>query len=287
MKKFLNSKWILVILPLIVIIISMGIIISFQGIFFFHANKDNASYERLKKNDNYEEVQIEMKNGKSICGWLKRNKNVEKAPTVIFYMGNAENSSSVLNYFDEVGIIQYFEDFNLLIMDYPGYGKSEGFVNKDKTFLNFGTEVYDWIESQDYVDKNNIFVLGYSIGTGVSTYVASVRNVNGLILVAPYDEALSLYNDTINIFHGPFEGIAKFKIKAKEYAKNVDIPVLVFASKDDEVIKYDFSKNLVQYFNEVEEFVTFEDIKHSHYFSQYEFWEKLQNYIYGRISNEV
>ena len=249
MKKFLNSKWILLILPLSVLIISLGVIISMQGIFFFHPNNDISSYNELKKDNNYEEVEIEKK--KYLIMSLK----------------------------------DYFDNFNLLIMDYPGYGKTKGFVDNDKTFLNFGTEIYDWAEKQEFVDKNNILVMGYSIGTCAATYVASVRDVTGLVLVAPYDEALSLYNDTINVFHGPIKLLTKFKLEAKKYAPNVDVPVLIFASKADEVINYNFSENLSHYFNNIDEFITLENIKHSYYYNQYEVWDRIQNYLYYRINN--
>ena len=48
-------------------------------------------------------------------------------------------------------------------------------------------------------EKDKIVVLGFSIGTGVANYVTSEKDPHGLILVAPYDRALSLYNNAINI----------------------------------------------------------------------------------------
>ena len=59
---------------------------------------------------------------------------------------------------------------------------------------------------------DNIVIMGYSIGTGMATYLASQKNVNGLILLAPYDNALNLYNDNLNIFYGPIEKIRKYAI---------------------------------------------------------------------------
>ena len=286
MKKILNSKWILVILPLMVLIISLGVVISLQGLFFFKPNKDVASYEELKNDSNYEEVDITTSKGKHINGWLKKNKSSEVSPTVIFFMGNYENASTAMKVLKNTGRINYFEGLNLVMMDYPGYGKSDGFVNNDDTFLNYGTEVYDWVAKQDFVDKNNILVLGFSIGTGVATYVASVRDVNGLVLIAPYDEALSLYNDYVNVFHGPVQALAKFRLKSYEYAQNVKVPVLIFTSKADEAISYEFSQKLSPNFNEVDEFILFEDVKHSGYYNKYEVWDRIQNYLYNRMYSE-
>ena len=78
----------------------------------------------------------------------------------------------------------------------------------------------------------------------MATYVASQRNVNGLILVAPYDEALSLYNDTVNIFHGPLKLLARYKFNSIYYAQNVTVSPLIITSYDDEVISYKFHFHL-------------------------------------------
>ena len=123
MKKILNSKLRFIILPLIVLIISLGVVISLQGLFFFNPNKDVASYEELKNDSNYEEVDITTSKGKHINGWLKKNKSSEVSPTVIFFMGNYENASTAMKVLKNTGRINYFEGLNLVMMDYPGYGK--------------------------------------------------------------------------------------------------------------------------------------------------------------------
>ena len=82
-------------------------------------------------------------------------------------------------------------------------------------------EVYDYALTRKDVDKDKICVLGFSIGTGVATYLASERDIDGLILIAPYDKALSLYNNCLNIFHGPLKILARYKFESIKYAKDV------------------------------------------------------------------
>ena len=102
-----------------------------------------------------------------------------------------------------------------MIIDYPGYGLSDG-KPSDKTMFDSALKVYDYANQLDCVDEDNIVVLGYSIGTGVATQVASQRNVNGLILVAPYDEALSLYN----VKHNDYFSQEDVLINIHRYLKN-------------------------------------------------------------------
>lgn len=166
-----------------------------------------------------------------------------------------------------------------MIVDYPGYGLSEG-KTSDKTMFNTALKAYDYATSLDYVDNNNIVVLGYSIGTGVSTYLASERTVNGLILVAPYDRALSLYNYYVNIFYGPLKLLARYKFDSISYAQKVNVTPLIITSYDDEVINYKLSLNLSRYFKYGSKILTLDNnVKHNDYFSQGEVLNSIYDYL--------
>lgn len=186
--------------------------------------------------------------------------------------------------FKYTGCFDYFNGFHVLAIDYPGYGLSEGRIKSDDDFLNPTVEIYDWAKNNEYVDKDNIIIMGYSIGTGAATYLCSQRDVKGLILLAPYDEALSLYNKNFNIFYGPLTNLTTFKLRSKEYAKSIKAPVLIFSSKDDEVISYEFSKNLSSNFSNLEEFVTLENVSHSLYLSRSNVWDRIKSFIHDKVS---
>ena len=62
------------------------------------------------------------------------------------------------------------------------------------SILNMGKIVYEYLSNEAYVDENQIYIYGYSIGTGVSTYIASKYDVKGLILIAPYSSITDLFN---------------------------------------------------------------------------------------------
>lgn len=170
-----------------------------------------------------------------------------------------------------------------MIIDYPGYGLSDG-KPYDKTMFDSALKVYDYASKLDCVNKDNIVVLVYSIGTGVATYVASQRNVNGLILVAPYDEALSLFNDTVNIFHGPLKLLARYKFDSIYYAQSVNVSPLIIASYHDEVISYKFSLNLAEDFSNVDKTIVLDNnVKHNYYFSQEDVLINIYDYLQNRL----
>ena len=277
MKK---SKVLLVIffIFLLLFITFIFSILYVQPSLFFYPWHDKESYDMLLSEEDFEEIRIDN-NGKLLDGWLKYNTKNPQAPLLIFFGGNMQNSSNTCINFLNSNTYQYFENYNVLMVDYPGYGLSDG-KPSDKTMFSSALKVYDYACNLDCVDKDNIVVLGYSIGTGVATYVASQRNVNGLILIAPYDRALSLYNDTFNIFYGPLKLLARYKFDSISYAQNVSVSPLIITSYDDEVIDYKLSLNLAKYFNDVDEtLVLNSNVKHNDYFLQEDVLRRVYEYL--------
>ena len=277
--KILSTIFFVFILFFITLILS---IFYMQTSLFFYPWHDKESYNRLLSEKDFEEIRINN-DGKLLDGWIKYNTEEQHAPLLIFFGGNAQNSSNTCINFLNTNKYQYFENYNIMIVDYPGYGLSDGNPS-DKTMFSSALKIYDYACSLDCVDKNNIVVLGYSIGSGVATYLASQRTVNGLILIAPYDEALSLYNNTFNIFHGPLKLLARYKFDSKYYAQNVSIPPLIITSYDDEVINYKLSLNLAKYFNDIDEILILDnDIKHNDYLSQENVLKRIHDYLQKNI----
>ena len=240
----------------------------FQEYIFFHPWNDLASYKKLQKIDEFKEIEIKN-NEVNLSGWFWniQNKN-ENAPLVIFFTGNAQNSSNTLyNYYLSGTMKDIFGDYNLMIVDYPGYGMSEGKPSDDSMFTA-SNYIFEYATKMNEVDNDNIVIMGYSIGTGVASYCASKNEANGLILVAPYDKALSLYNDAIDSFHGPMENLARYSFDSATYAESVEEPTLIFTSKADEVINYRHSLDLAEHFSELDNVIILEGVNHNGYFSQ-------------------
>lgn len=279
MKKILKIFTLTIMVLLFICVIS---ILSIQEDAFFHPWHDAQSYTELLKIQDFKEIKIDN-DGKLIHGWFYNNgKTGEEAPLLLFFGGNAQNSSNTCLSFLQSDIYQYFNGYNFMIVDYPSYGLSEGKIS-DITMFDTALKTYDYATQLEDVDEDKIVVMGYSIGTGVATYTASQRNVNGLILLSPYDEALSLYNDTLNIFHGPLKVLAKYKFKSIEYAPDVKVAPIIFTSYADEVINYNDSLNLANYFNEVEDIIILDKVKHAYYFSQEEVLNKINAYLLNKL----
>lgn len=274
-----------VLLIIIVLLIGWN---KFQEYIFFHPWNDLASYRKLQNIDEFKEIQIEN-DEVNLSGWFWNIQNKkEEAPLVIFFTGNAQNSSNTLyNYYLSSTMKNVFGNYNLMIIDYPGYGMSNGEPSDDSMFIA-SNYIFKYAENMKEVDKNNIVIMGYSIGTGVASYCASKNDASGLILVAPYDKALSLYNDVIDSFHGSVASLAKYSFNSAAYAENVKEPTLIFTSKEDEVIDYSHSLDLAGHFPELDDVIILDNVNHNGYFSQTQVLSGITeflNKIYNGIEN--
>ena len=264
------------IVSIIVLIIGWN---KLQEYLFFHPWNDMISYKKLQEIDEFKEIKI--KNDEvNLSGWFWNIGNKDgKNPLVIFFGGNAQNSSNTLyNYYQSGTMKNVFGNYNLMLIDYPGYGMSKGKPSDDSMFIA-SKYIFEYATKMSEVNNDNIVIMGYSIGTGVASYCASENDASGLILVAPYDKALSLYNDAIDSFHGSVASLAKYSFDSSTYAENVNEPTLIFTSKKDEVINYKHSLDLAGHFSKLDDVVILENVNHNGYFSQTEVLNTITDFL--------
>lgn len=287
------------------IIIWILIVIGFgfywmQKAVFFHPWNDPESREILDDRSDVNNIKIYYNRTTSssssasldfsseeiiLDGWVRfEGSKDEKKPLVIYFGGNAENTSYTIRRWIDNDMFDIFEGYNFMSVDYPGYGLSTG-QPSDKTMYEAGEQIYDYARMQDYVDEDKIVIVGYSIGTGIATHVAAYGKTNGLILVAPYDKANTLYNNAINIFYGPARKITRYDFNSSKDAEDVECVPLIIASKGDEVINYNSSLNLANYFKKGAQFLTVENLKHNQFFGDAKVRTAIFNYLNEKSEN--
>lgn len=271
------KKWLKIMIIIgIIIIIPLMFIYFFQDKLLYRPWHDEESYEFLKGDERFKEIFIDI-DDKKLHGWYKTN-GAKNTPLIIFFHGNAENASSVAKYFLDGNVYKSFEGYDFLVIDYPGYGLSTGKPNQ-KDIFKMTLSVYDYAATLKTVDKTKIVSAGFSIGTGMATYLAANRDVSGLILISPYDEIRSLYNNFINIFYGPMKMLIKDKYETYKYAKEVKVLPIIFTSIADDVVDYNSSLRLADSFNKTYDTVILNEGSHIQYFSNKEVLNKIEEYL--------
>jgi uncharacterized protein len=134
----------------------------------------------IARHPGVEELRFERPDGVVLRGWLARGPGEAPRPLVLYFGGNAEEVSWML---DEHGA---FGDRDLALVNYRGYGLSGGKPSEAKLFED-ALAVYDAISERPDVKGSRIVAMGRSLGSGVATYLASQRQLAGVVLVAPFD----------------------------------------------------------------------------------------------------
>lgn len=256
-KGFRSILWIGGLILVIGGSVAVAAVFRIQDHMIFYPNQYQEGYDRLKADSRFEEIVAELPGGGKVCGWYRRSDEAlesGKAPLLIYFGGNMQSSASAFTAWQQDDRWNYFRDCSVLMLDYPGYGLSEGSPS-EKSIFEMAEAAYDFGAAMEATDPTQIVIMGFSIGTGPASYLASQRQVSGLVLLAPYDELTNMYNLYVNIFHGPLKLLAKHKFESVEYAKYVEVSPLIIASKGDQVIPYTMSERLAKAFSAGAEFI--------------------------------
>jgi uncharacterized protein len=245
---------------IIIILIFISLYILLCGIFYFNQEKILFHPKVLRKdhkfdfNSKYIEYNIKTSDGFSLNSILFKTDS-SKSKGVIFYLHG--NSGSI----EEWGNVSktYLDlNYDVFMVDYRGYGKSEGIICNQKQIFEDINLCYNFIKSKYSEDK--IIVLGYSLGTGLASYISSVNKPKLLILQAPYFSIKKMMKD-----YYPFliPQILKYPFETNLYLKSCSMPIVIIHGDKDEVIPYSNAILLSKDLKTEHTFITLQGQKHN------------------------
>lgn len=196
---------------------------------------------------------------------------VENPKGVVYYLHG--NSGDLSGWGDVAGA--YLDlGYNVLMIDYRGFGKSEGKIHNEKHFYEDAQLGYDFLKEKFSEDK--IVILGYSVGTGTASYLASTNNPKLLLLQSPY------YNlEYVTRTRFPFlpKFLLKYKFDNARYIPQTKCPVYIFHGDQDIVIFYENAVKLNGILKPKDHFVTLPDQGHTAINENPMYLEKLKELL--------
>ncbi len=128
------------------------------------------------------EVFFEGSQGR-ISAWLmETERGTGYAPIMVFFHGNAENIASLYasGFYHKISAAGY----HLLVVDFPGYGNSEGEPNEDG-LIESGRLGLRWARAN--YPNHPVIVAGWSLGAAVAIQtVAQEPGASALVLISPW-----------------------------------------------------------------------------------------------------
>jgi pimeloyl-ACP methyl ester carboxylesterase len=144
-------------------------------------------------------------------------------PTLLFTHGNAEDLGDVMS------LAEAWNDAGLgvLAYDFPGYGLSSG-NPREATCEAAIDAAWDYLTKNAGIPGNRIIVVGRSVGSGPSVWLAERKNPAGLILISPFTSAFSV--------RLPVPLFPRDRFPNLKRMPRVDCPLLVIHGEDDRLI---------------------------------------------------
>ncbi len=177
---------------------------------------------------------------------------------VLYFHGNKRNISWYAKY------IPYFtrEGYQVLMIDYPGFGKSTGKLTEKKLY-DWALQVYKIAIKRFAADS--IIIYGKSMGTGIAAQLASVRDCKRLILETPYYDFPSVVRHYLPFY--PVRWMLHYEIPTHQYIQQVTAPITIFQGTRDRVITYSNAAGLKPLLKSGDEFVTINNGSHNNLFT--------------------
>ena len=155
---------------------------------------------------------------------------------VIYFGGNAEDVARSLP-----TLADAFPERALFALNYRGYGGSTG-KPSEAALIADALVLFDRV----HTDHPHIVIIGRSLGSGVAVHIASMRPVERLVLVTPYDSLLTVAASQFRYF--PLRWLMLDKFESWRYAPKVAAPTNLIAAQNDEVIPRASTESLHAHF---------------------------------------
>ena len=206
---------------------------------------------------------------KTLAGWLIPAREPRDAPLIFYFGGNAEDIS--LTGTD----LPTRVDANFVLMNYRGYGKSEGSPSQSALFAD-ALSVYDEIaRSSPHNGKRVVF--GRSLGSCVGVYLASHRPIDAAVLVTPFDSVRSVARRHFPWL--PVSLLLRHPFDARALAPDLTIPALFLLAERDEIVPLAHSHALLESWGGDTEVVTIKGAKHNTIGWEQEFWAPIEQLL--------
>ena len=157
---------------------------------------------------------------------------VESNRAVLYFGGNAEDVSQAI-----APLTRAFPGRAVYAMYYRSYGGSTG-EPSECALVADGKRLLAWASD----GRNDVTVIGRSLGSGIAIQVAASARIERLVLVTPYDSIAELAARHFRIF--PVKLLLRDRYESWRYAPLIRVQTTIIVAGGDQVIPNESSLRL-------------------------------------------
>lgn len=219
----------------------------------------------------YEDVSFSAADGLSLHGWFLPVTGAEQV--LLFFHGNAGNIShrrESIEIFQRLGL-------NVFIIDYRGYGRSNG-TPDEKGFYLDARAAWQYLTNEKRFKPENIVIFGRSLGGAVAVNLAADVHARGLILESTMSSAREFAREVFRILSRLV--VIRYDFNTLQHIQQVNYPVLVLHSPDDEIMPFHLGEKVYRSANPPKQFVRMRgDHNSGFYLSQPEYEQSIAAWL--------
>ena len=194
----------------------------------------------------YEDVWIETEDGVRLHGWYVPG---ESSRTLLFFHGNAGNISH------RIDSIRQFHSLGLsiFIIDYRGYGRSGGKTNEQGIYRD-ADAAWQYLTENRGLRDGDIIVFGRSMGASAGAKLATKEQPLGVIVESSFTSVPEIAQELYPWL--PVRWLSRLRHATRDYVADINCPVLVVHSRDDEIVPYRHGEAIFDAANEPRSLLT-------------------------------
>lgn len=252
------------------------------GLFFHPSRTEVLSPEKLKLD--YEDVWIPTQDGVRLHGWYLRAQGPARG-TLLHLHGNAENISTF------IAAVWWLpaRGYNVLLLDYRGYGRSEGTAEVHGLHRDAAAGLRYLVE-RGGVDRERLILFGQSLGGSVALHTAAHapgrEHLRGVIVEGAFAGYRRIARDKMSLLwltrylRGALQYLFDDDYSAeRSVALLAPLPLLVIHGERDQVVSPEHGQRLYDLAGEPRQLWRLPDVGHVESLTRPELRERFLEYL--------
>jgi len=275
MNNSTKRKMMSIIISLAVLYVAMLFLLTlFQRKIIYYPYKLDTRFEFPEYVSHMEEVFITCDDGCTIHGLFVPGSKGK--PTIVIFHGNAGNVTHRdfrLQEFHRLG-------YSVLLMDYHGYGKSEGTPTEKNLYLD-GDASVRWLKENKKVTPAQMVIFTESLGGGVAVELATRYQFKGVIMETPLSSlaAVTRYHFPYKCFPAKLMLMDTFDNLSK--IQHITCPILFIHGTHDTIVDKRESEKLFAKATAPKELYLVEGADHNDipFIEPQKYWGKISEWL--------
>jgi fermentation-respiration switch protein FrsA (DUF1100 family) len=182
----------------------------------------------------FEEVWLDVEGARVHGWWLTGDGD---GPAILMFHGNA---GTIADRLDNARLLIERLGVRVFLAEYPGYGDSEGRPSERSLYAT-GDAALDAVRAR--AGGSPVVAFGRSLGGAVAAYLATARQVDGLILESAFTSLADLASD---VGFGFARVFLPYRFDTLERMPTLAVPLLVCHGEDDEIVPFAMGRRLYE-----------------------------------------